>query len=102
MIQTPPASWKLIAYWVGATRMNSRAPTFTRSEATCDTRVSFCGVSRGRMYSRQMLRLKRLAAAIDITEAGTRAPMAIAANAKPATADGSSLSSSAGTMMFAP
>src|SRR5919199_1669480 len=62
---------------------NSSAPTFTNSDATLATADSCSGVESGRTYSVQMLRVNRLAAAIDITAAGTSAPMAIAANAKP-------------------
>src|SRR3954453_10640629 len=47
-----------------------------------------------------MLRVHRLAAAIDMIAAGTRAPMAIAANATPANQLGNICWNRAGTMVF--
>jgi len=44
-----------------------------------------------------MLRVNRLAAAIDITAAGTSAPIAIAANAKPVNQDGNCAMKRSGT-----
>src|SRR3954454_4073351 len=49
-----------------------------------------------------MLRLKRLAAAIDMIEAGTSAPIAIAAKAKPANQPGKSCAKRAGTAELLP
>src|SRR5260370_11091750 len=49
-----------------------------------------------------MLRVNRLAAAIDITEAGTSAPIEMAAKAKPANQLGNSWLMRAGTAPFAP
>ncbi len=68
---------------VGSARTNTRAPTLTRSETTLLTVASSRRLIAGWTYSRQMLRLKRFAAAIDITAAGTSAPTAMAANATP-------------------
>ena len=47
-----------------------------------------------------MLRVNRLAAAIDMIAAGTRAPMPTAANAMPANQSGNSLSNSSGTTVL--
>jgi hypothetical protein len=44
-----------------------------------------------------MLRVKRLATAIDITAAGTSAPMAMAANATPVNHDGKNFRNRSGT-----
>src|ERR1035437_1382414 len=68
---------------VGSTRMNTSAATLTSSETTLLTLASSRWLIWGWMYSRQMLRLNRLAAAIDITAAGTSAPTAMAAKATP-------------------
>jgi len=46
------------------------------------------------------LRVKRLAAAIDITAAGTSAPIAIAANATPVNHDGKKCRKRSGTASF--
>src|ERR1700730_11150149 len=67
----------------GTTRMKTRAPTLTTSDISLAIVASVLRVTSGLTYSRQMLRLKRLAAAIDITDAGTNAPIAIAAKATP-------------------
>ncbi len=70
-----------------------RAASLTRKDTTCETIVSSRALifARGRMYSCQMLRLKRLAAAIDITDAGTSAPIAMAPNAMPVNQAGNSI-----------
>src|ERR1700694_6057745 len=68
---------------VGSTRTNAKAPTLTSSETTLLTVASSRRLIAGCTYSRQILRLKRLAAAIDITAAGTSAPTAMAAKATP-------------------
>src|ERR1700680_4296851 len=68
---------------VGSARMKISAATLTSSETILLTVASSRRLIAGWMYSRQMLRLKRLAAAIDITAAGTSAPTAMAANATP-------------------
>src|SRR5581483_2119083 len=83
-IQMPPRSCRLIAFWVFIPRTNASAPNLTTSEAIFDTVASSAGVAAGRKNSRQMLRVNRLAAAIDMIAAGTSAPMATAANATPA------------------
>src|ERR1700694_923211 len=102
MIHTPPNNWKLMAYWVGRNTMNSSAPALTTSEVN----LAICDSSRslmfGRTYSRQMLRVNRLAAAIDMIEAGTSAPMAIAAKAKPTNQDGNICTNRPGTTHWAP
>src|SRR5476649_1193335 len=68
---------------VGRARTNASAPTLTSSETTLLTVASSRRLIAGWTYSRQMLRLKRLAAAIDMIAAGTRAPTAMAAKATP-------------------
>src|SRR3954454_18527690 len=100
LIQTPPSSWKSIAYLTGARMMNSSAPTLTTSDASRATVASWACVTFGRTYSFQMLRVKRWAAAIDITAAGTSAPTAIAANATPTNHDGKTLRNRSGTAKF--
>ena len=47
-----------------------------------------------------MLRAKRLAAAIDMIAAGTRAPIAIAEKATPANQSGNSCAKRTGTIVF--
>jgi hypothetical protein len=56
----------------------------TSSETTLLTGASSRRLIAGWTYSRQMLRLKWLAAAIDMIAAGTSAPTAMAAKATPA------------------
>src|ERR1700680_1719218 len=68
---------------VGRARTNASAPTLTSRETTLLTVASSRRLIAGCTYSRQMLRLKRLAAAIDITAAGTRAPTAMGAKGTP-------------------
>src|SRR6185437_2812327 len=51
---------------------------------------------------RCMLRVYRLAVAIDMIEAGTRAPIAMAANAKPTNQDGNKARNNAGTAKLGP
>src|SRR4051794_36014412 len=100
---TPPASWSVIAYWVRpGIRMNPTAPTLTRSDTIFETWASSGGVAVRWTYSTQMLRVKRFAAAIDMTDAGTSAPIAIAARAKPANHVGKANWISCGTALFAP
>src|SRR5438105_2251879 len=102
-IHTPPASWSVIAYWVRpGMRMKPTAPTFTNKETILETCASSRGLAAGRTNSTHTLRQKRLAAAIDITEAGTKAPMAMAANAKPANQPGKANWMSCGTALLAP
>ena len=52
------------------------------------------------MYSLHTLRVKRFAAAIDMTAAGTKAPIAIAANANPSNHDGKYWMNRSGTAKF--
>jgi hypothetical protein len=59
--------------------MNATAPIFTTSDAILAMVASCVSVQSGR----RNLRVKRLAQAIDIIAAGTRAPMAMPAKAMP-------------------
>ena len=77
-----------MAYFVGNTMMNASAPTLTPSETSLATRCSSASVMFGRTNSPHRLRVKRFAAAMDITAAGTSAPIAMAANATPVNHDG--------------
>ena len=77
--------------------MNSSAPTFTTIESTFATVASPAGVTAGLTYAFQKLRVNRLAAPMDMTAAGTSAPTAMAANAKPANQLGKIALKSAGT-----
>jgi len=69
-----------------------------------DTIFAICDSSRSerseRTNSFQTLRVNRLAAAMDITAAGTSAPMAIAAKATPRNQEGNMSTNSAGTAWF--
>src|SRR5579859_2335771 len=78
------------------------APNFITSEAHLATLDSARSDAFGEIYSLKMLRVKRLAAAMDITEAGTSAPIEMAAKAKPANQLGNCALMSAGTAAFAP
>ncbi len=69
----------------------------TASEASLATFSSCAGVTLAFTYGFQKLRVNRLAAPMDITAAGTRAPMATAENAKPANQEGNRALNSAGT-----
>src|SRR3954470_7015196 len=95
-IQTPPSGCRLIANWVG-TNTKISAPTLTKSDAIFATFASACGVTPGFTYGFQKLRVNRFAAPIDITAAGTNAPIAIAAKANPVNQLGNSALKSAGT-----
>src|SRR5919112_3490304 len=97
MIHTPPSSWKSIAYLTGARMMISSAPTLTTSEVSLATRASSSSVAAVWTYSFHTLRVNRLAAAIDITAAGTSAPIAIAPKATPTNHDGNTLRKRSGT-----
>src|SRR5438045_7963774 len=88
MIHTPPRSWKSIAYLTGARMMISSAPTLTTSDVILATFASSSGVASRCRYSFHTLRVNRFAEAIDMTAAGTRAPIAIAPNATPTHHDG--------------
>src|SRR5450830_430035 len=96
-IQTPPSNCRSSANLVGKNRMKITAPNLTTSETTLATLASPTGVTFGLTYGFQKLRVNRLAAPIDITAAGTSAPMAIAANAKPANQLGNTALNKAGT-----
>src|ERR1035437_3898902 len=67
----------------GSTRMKTRAGPLTSSGTPLLALASSRRLIAGWTYSRQMLRLKRLAAAIDMIAAGTSAPTAMAAKATP-------------------
>src|SRR5579859_6394510 len=100
-IQTPPSNWRSIACCESPNRMNRSAPNLTTSETILATVLSSRALRLGRKYSRQILRVKRLDAAMDMMDAGTRAPIAIEAKAKPANQDGNIWWSNAGTALFA-
>src|SRR5471030_701995 len=89
-IHMPPNSCKSSANLVGKNRM-------TTSATSLATLASPAGDTAGFTYGFQKLRVNRLAAPIDITAAGTSAPMAMAANAKPLNQAGNSALNSAGT-----
>src|SRR5437879_701683 len=102
MIHTPPKSWRLMAYCRGKNATKASAPALTISDANLAVFASSCGEASGRKYSRYTLRVKRLAAAIDMIDAGTSAPMATAANAMPTNQDGNIWRNNAGTTHWAP
>src|SRR5262245_21166672 len=82
--------------------MKNNAPAFTINDtsfAACDSARS---LMLGLTYCRQILRVKRFAAAIDMIDAGTNAPIAIAANANPTNHDGNICRNSPGTTHCAP
>src|SRR5579885_2988844 len=81
--------------------MKRTAPNFRTSEAHLATSDSARSEALGLMYSLKMLRVNRFAAAIDITEAGTSAPIEMAAKATPANQLGNCWRMSAGTAPFA-
>jgi len=97
----PPSSWKSIAYFVGMKMMNANAPTLTMSDKSFAMSVSWAADMLALTKGRQILRVKVLAAPIDITAAGTRAPMAIAAKEKPTNQSGNILRKSCGTTSWA-
>ena len=78
-------------------KITASAPTLTTSDASLASTDSSRGVIAGWMNGFQMLRVKVLAAPIDITAAGTSAPSAIAAKQKPANQSGNAHSTSCGT-----
>src|SRR5213079_2415483 len=82
-IQMPPSSCRLMEKVLGSSIANSSAPTLTVSEAHCETLVCRRGLAEGLKNSLKMLRVNRLAAAIDMIAAGTSAPMTMAAKAIP-------------------
>src|SRR5207249_698885 len=97
-----PSNWKLITCAVGIATMKISAPNLTTNEVILATLASCLSLLWGLIYSLKMLRVNRLAAAIDITAAGTNAPMAIAAKAKPANQSGKEVLIKMGTAAFAP
>src|SRR5690349_16755860 len=82
-IQMPPSSCRLMEKVLGNSIANSSAPTLTVREAHCETFVSSLGPASGWKNSLKMLRVNRLAAAMDMIAAGTSAPMTMAAKATP-------------------
>lgn len=80
--------------------MKPSAPTFTASEASFAQRASSASVACGLKYAFQTLRVHKLAAAIDMTAAGTSAPTAIAANANPTNQCGNFAWNSTGIARF--
>src|SRR6202011_245668 len=96
-IHKPPSNCRSSAYCVGRNRMKASAPTFTTSEVILATAASPAWVISGVIYDFQTLRVNRFAAPMLITAAGTSAPIAIAAKAKPANQDGNSALNSNGT-----
>src|SRR5438552_16096103 len=82
--------------------MKSKAPNFTTNEAHLATAASSRSLAFFLKYSLYIFLVNRLAAAMDIMEAGTSAPIAIAANAKPANQDGKKALISPGTAPLLP
>src|SRR6266536_1591384 len=97
MIQTPPSNCSQSAYWNGMTKMNTSAPALITSETIFAIWLSSASVQSGWMNSRQTLRVKVLAVAIDMIAAGTNAPIPMAANATPTNQDGNNARNNAGT-----
>src|SRR5579864_5987646 len=91
-----------MAYGSGKKMTKINAPSFTTSEVSLAMLDSSLSVMFGLMYSRQMLRVNRLAAAIDMMEAGTSAPIAMAPKAKPANHEGNIWRNRPGTTNCAP
>jgi hypothetical protein len=81
--------------------MIANAPILTTSEVSLATRASSSWVASRWRYSFHTLRVNRLADAIDMTAAGTSAPMAIAPKATPTNHDGKTLRKRSGTAKFA-
>src|SRR5450830_684202 len=96
-IHMPPSNCRSSANLVGKNRMKTNAPNLTANDTSLATLASPCGVTPGLTYGFQKLRVNRLAAPIDITAAGTRAPMAMAAKAKPLNQAGNRALNRAGT-----
>src|SRR5689334_2111685 len=82
-IQMPPSSCRLMEKVLGSPIANSSAPILTVSDAHCETRVCKRLSAAGWRNSLKMLRVNRLAAAMDMIAAGTSAPMTMAAKATP-------------------
>src|SRR5690242_21345510 len=96
-IQIPPRSCRSIANLVGRYSTASSAPNFTSNEMFLAIRDSCAFDNWLLTYGRQMLRVNRLAAPIDMIAAGTSAPSAIAAKQKPANQGGKLALINAGT-----
>ena len=96
-IHTPPSSCRSIANFVGMARMTTSAPTLTTRLISLASCASCAGAMFGSTNGFQTLRVKVLAAPIPITAAGTSAPMAMPAKAKPANHPGNIASKSRGT-----
>ena len=77
--------------------LDNNPATLSSSDSTFARRASSRCDRFFQRYSRQMLRVNRLAAAIDIIAAGTNAPMAIAAKQNPANHEGKIFRNNAGT-----
>src|SRR5271167_1913297 len=86
-----------MANCVGSATMKISAPNLTSIETSMAVAASAAGVMSGLTKIRQILRVKRLAAPIDMIAAGTRAPIAIAAKLNPTNQSGKILRNSAGT-----
>src|SRR3569833_3484491 len=82
--------------------MKNSAPAFTTSDTIFATCASPLPETFGLTYSFQMLRVNKLAQAIDMIAAGTSAPIAIAANATPTNQSGNACTNSAGTAYWLP
>jgi hypothetical protein len=88
IIHTPPSSWKSMAYCVGTSRMTINAPSFTRRETTFASDASLVPVRSTFTNGFQMFRVKVFAAPMDMTAAGTSAPIAMAAKQNPTNQSG--------------
>src|SRR5262249_42288025 len=82
---------------VGRNSTNKRPATLSMRESSLARRASSRCDKFFQRYSRQMLRVNRLAAAIDMMAAGTSAPTAMAAKQNPANHDGNIFTNKAGT-----
>src|SRR5258706_13602088 len=97
-IHRPPSNCRSSANCVGRKIIQSNAPTLTTREVIFATLASPAGETEGSTYAFQKFRVKRFAAPIDMTDAGTKAPIATAANAEPANQPGNNALKSAGTV----
>ena len=91
-----------MASWSRSPNTNATAPAFAVSDTALATRTCRLGVAVGWKYSAYTLRTNEVAAAIDITAAGTSAPTVIAPKTRPASGAGISRSTSMGTAASAP
>src|SRR5450830_1884297 len=97
-IHTPPSNCRSSANLVGKNRMNTSAPNLSTSNTILATSASPSRDTYGFTYCFQRLRVNRLAAPLDNSAAGNRAPRAIEANAKPLYQLGNIALNSAGRM----